>query len=223
MKLSALNGKAPLQGFSRVYPKENFTPANGFSRVINGITMNGPTEADLLSALPQHIQREFLMAVQLGDPVASMNGLKDWIARRKEIKEAKKDAKIAKVEARADAALNRISTGTDLGSTLRNVAGNVIQTAGGLATAGLQKLGEKYIGGATTEQKVAMAEAMEETPSGETRGLFSSKSAFQKWWEDLSTPAKVGVVAGAVVVTDALLGGPIILQRVGVMKKKGKK
>lgn len=60
------------------------------------------------------------------------------------------------------------------------------------------------------------------------RGLFSAPSLFKepgKWFASDKVPViqKVGVVAGAVVLVDALTGGNIILQRVGVMQPKTKK
>lgn len=60
------------------------------------------------------------------------------------------------------------------------------------------------------------------------RGLFSAPSLFKepgKWFASDKVPMiqKVGVVAGAVVLVDALTGGNIILQRVGVMQPKSKK
>jgi len=60
------------------------------------------------------------------------------------------------------------------------------------------------------------------------RGLFSKPELFKnpvEWFQSdrVSTGAKIGVVAAAVVGIDALTGGNIILQRVGIMKPKGKK
>jgi len=60
------------------------------------------------------------------------------------------------------------------------------------------------------------------------RGLFSAPSLFKepgKWFASDKVPTiqKVGVVAGGVVLIDALTGGNIILQRIGVMKPQTKK
>jgi len=74
-------------------------------------------------------------------------------------------------------------------------------------------------------------DAIEETeflPDVDTRGLFDAPSLFKepgKWFasDRVPTMQKVGVVAAGVVLIDALTGGNIILQRVGIMKPKTKR
>lgn len=73
-----------------------------------------------------------------------------------------------------------------------------------------------------TDEEIVITEQMDE------RGLFSKPELFKnpvEWFQSdrISTGAKVGVVAAGVVLVDALTGGNIILQRVGVMKPKRKK
>jgi hypothetical protein len=85
---------------------------------------------------------------------------------------------------------------------------------------------------ATTPQGVEAIEQFQSAVSQEfsdsenEQRLFSSKpSLFKepgKWFGSKKVPViqKIGVVAGGVVLIDALTGGNIILKRAGIMKGK---
>jgi len=247
MKISMLNGSAPMNGFSSVIPGKSYVKVNrnqqvnvnGFSRVlayptIQGLTLNGNgggmSELELLSMMPDHIQAEFMAAFNAGVPSATMQGLKSWLKERKAKKAEKKEAKAEKKESKQELKMlriekrkQRLEDGTDLGSTLRNVAGDVASAAGNVAKGIVANLGSKL--GAPESQyeteviEDAIYEDYEDAPSNNQK---KKKGGLQEWWEDLSTGAKVGVGIGAVVAIDAFTGGNIILKRVGIMKK-GKK
>ncbi len=129
MEIELLNGTtlngfsrvdvAPMDGFSRVDLEE---PMDGFSRM----TLNADTVLNAYDITEDEMElfvRDFLA----GDPVA-VNGLKDWIKRRKERKAAKRERRAEKKELKMEKKRTKLENLKESGgvmSTLKEVAGKV--------------------------------------------------------------------------------------------------
>lgn len=223
MEVSVLNG-----GFSRQSSGKSYkgSPMNGFNRVnaLNGrgyqigetYVMNGVgyTLNGVIDDMPSEMLAELIVDAQEGDIDAiqafeSMNGLRDWLRKRKQIREQKrqnrqmkKDSKLEKKDARIAlirAKVDRIKSGGGLGSKIGEVAKSLIDRAGsagnqfvdmaqsGLADIGLQDIGE-----------------MDE------RGLFGPPSLFKnpgKWFSSKRVPTwqKIAVGVGVGIGLDKAL------------------
>jgi len=197
----ALNGFRlnPVNGF-RLNPVNGFrlNPVNGYSLnnySLNSYSLNAPPTADETEL--------WLRAVLAGDTLA-INGLKDWLAKRR----AKKAERDSQKSRRREA------------GTVKREAKAAGIAEGGTFGQNLLDLGKGFL-----ESKLPM---IEDYASGQVDDMFSDKSAgdvdklfgLQKetWWHKQDTPVKIAVVGGGVAVL-GLIG--YMIYKMSKKKKKG--
>jgi len=191
MEIQMLNGFSrvdvdPMDGFSRV----DVDPMDGFERV----TLNSDyslNDYGLTEDEAELFARDFLA----GDPVA-INGLKDWIARRRQHKAEKRAQRSRRKEARTTKKENRaanVGKGGGLMSTLKDVAGKIFDRGGNDAGAMVEDAA-----GSDAEQK-----------------LFGLTK--KSWWDKQSTGVKAAIIGGSVL---AVAGGTYIIAKGGKKKRR---
>jgi len=200
----ALNGFRlnPVNGF-RLNPVNGFrlNPVNGYSLnnySLNSYSLNAPPTADETEL--------WLRAVLAGDTLA-INGLKDWLAKRRANKAERQSQKARRREA----------------GTVKREAKAAGVAEGGTFGQNLLDLGKGFL-----ESKLPM---VEDYASAQMDEMFSMDKAggadaadklfgLQKetWWHKQDTPVKAAVIGGGVAVL-GLIG--FMIYKMSKKKKKG--
>lgn len=213
MRIETLNGMPNVNGLSRV------NPINGLSRVnLNGLSrvnLNATYSLNDGFTLNGFELNAYLDECAMYGEYPTMNGLKDWWKKRQANKQAKKEGRQL---LRADKRQNR----KEFWGGLKDAAVTAAESLkGGISDFDLMEIGGQMLPAELTNYLPADSEEMD------TKGLFKPKfnPLSGKWWTNSRVPVmqKVGVGAVGLVGIDALTGGHILLQRVGVMKPKKKK
>jgi len=230
MRIETLNSMVQMDGLSRVNPINGLSrvnPINGLSRVNlnaqytlnNGFTLNG------------YELNEYLENCAMYSEYPTINGCMNFFGkkararrqerragrqeRRAQRKDERRSARMERQQGRQDARTQRAQLRTE---ALKDVAGSVseglrdVLPGGGEMVSGFV---DDFTGGFGPGQDFA-----------DEKGLFGPPSLFKdpgKWFSSNRVPTwqKAGVVAGGVLLVDAVTGGNIVLKPLGL--KKGKK
>lgn len=212
-RISHINGGATVAELMEMQGTNRIEYMNGYT--LNGYTLNGYT----LNALEDMDEADYevlkmLVAGELGES-EEMQGLSL--------------AAIAGLAKKVVGGVKKVVGGVKKG--VEKVKGFVQKVKGASTRAEeVIETAQSAPDGRGMERLDAFQSAVvdEAAAPGDERGLFGPPSLLKepgKWFASKKVPTiqKVAVVAGAVVLVDALTGGNIILKRAGIMKGKKKR